>query len=495
MANRHCRIPLLGFMGLLSIGGLATSACRTVGSKKPSKVASDDSSAQIARGYDTLVNTNYVGCGVPLEVMKRAVTATTIIPPQIAGAFLPLAAEKVFSSSLIPGRNLDNAGVVPWFNVFDTARGVKAMNFSCLSCHGESIDGHYIIGLGNRSRDFTQDIRVFTNLLPLMVRDDKERQELLIFQRSMNAIAPYMQTKTVGDNPAINLTYALFTYRSLTTLKWSDTPIMDPPNRDFPPVRVPAWWLLRDKNAMFYNAEFSRNHNRIMTLASGLCMDDGDAIKALDAPFRDVEAYIRQLASPKYPFTIDQNLALTGKDIYGKNCAGCHGTVSQDGTVLYTKKIIPIEEIATDKELMEQETGPDYQRFRNWGEQAFLKMYNEGMSVELHSGYITPPLTGVWATAPYFHNGSVPSLEAVLNSHIRPRYWQKLGVVEGTDYEITRGAVKFKELNYGQSGALPLLKRYIYDTTLKGYSNQGHTYGDKLSNQERQAVIEFLKTL
>ena len=40
-------------------------------------------------------------------------------------------------------------------------------------------------------------------------------------------------------------------------------------------------------------------------------------------------------------------------------------------------------------------------------------------------GYQAPPLYGVWATAPYFHNGSVPTIEEVLNSSERPQIWQR----------------------------------------------------------------------
>lgn len=37
--------------------------------------------------------------------------------------------------------------------------------------------------------------------------------------------------------------------------------------------------------------------------------------------------------------------------------------------------------------------------------------------------------------------------------------------------------------------------KYIYDTRIKGYGCGGHIYGDDFSNSERQAVIEYLKSL
>ena len=41
----------------------------------------------------------------------------------------------------------------------------------------------------------------------------------------------------------------------------------------------------------------------------------------------------------------------------------------------------------------------------------------------------------------------------------------------------------------------PIERRKVYDTTHSGRSNAGHTYGDELTDAERRAVIEYLKTL
>jgi hypothetical protein len=38
-------------------------------------------------------------------------------------------------------------------------------------------------------------------------------------------------------------------------------------------------------------------------------------------------------------------------------------------------------------------------------------------------------------------------------------------------------------------------RRKVYDTTRPGHSNAGHTFGDDFTEQERAAVIEYLKTL
>lgn len=55
--------------------------------------------------------------------------------------------------------------------------------------------------------------------------------------------------------------------------------------------------------------------------------------------------------------------------------------------------------------------------------------------------------------------------------------------------------MRFRELPQGQKAALSLTKRYIYDTTLPGYGNSGHRFGDLLLQAERNAILEYLKTL
>jgi len=96
------------------------------------------------------------------------------------------------------------------------------------------------------------------------------------------------------------------------------------------------------------------------------------------------------------------------------------------------------------------------------------------------------PLVGVFATAPYLHNGSVPTLEAVLNSKIRPTYWSR--DFNNPEYDYGQVGWKF-QAEAGPRGTA------VYNTTLPGYGNYGHTFGDKLSDKERKSVIEYLKTL
>ena len=102
------------------------------------------------------------------------------------------------------------------------------------------------------------------------------------------------------------------------------------------------------------------------------------------------------------------------------------------------------------------------------------------------NGYIAPPLDGIWCTSPYLHNGSVPTLEALLNSSERPKYWSRSYQQNDYNYEEVGWNYTRHEAPGGSA---------VYNTTLKGYGNYGHTFGDKLSPAQRKAVIEYLKTL
>ena len=91
------------------------------------------------------------------------------------------------------------------------------------------------------------------------------------------------------------------------------------------------------------------------------------------------------------------------------------------------------------------------------------------------------------------HNGSVPNLAALLDSRLRPRFWRH---VTPQDYDHEVLGWRSQTLEAGKAAAQTAEERKrIYDTTLPGYGNAGHTFADRLSDTQRQALLEYLKTL
>jgi hypothetical protein len=144
--------------------------------------------------------------------------------------------------------------------------------------------------------------------------------------------------------------------------------------------------------------------------------------------------------------------------------------------------VIPVRDVGTDPLLWER-TAHDAKSRIEWFN---ASVYGETAKLEATAGYVAQPLRGVWATAPYFHNGAVPTLAAVLDRAARPTRWSRS--MDSRDYDAVHVGWRFtKEAT--RTGAR------VYDTTRPGYGNQGHTYGDSLSRGERLALLEYLKTL
>lgn len=426
-------------------------------------------------GYDALLNRAAVTCGIPLSAYRAAQGGAGADPgPQFSG------------------RSPVNAGLPYALTSHRGTTGVELVTTNCLLCHAAPINGALVMGLGNEFLDFTGDPLAAVERAGALVRDGAEAGEWRRWADRIAAIAPFMQTDTIGANPANNLTLALMAHRDPKTLAWSDGPLIEPPPGRPLPVSVPPWWNLRKKHAMFYNGEGRGDHARYMMLASTTCTDSVAEARGLDAWFVDLRAYLATLTPPPYPFPIDRDLALQGKEVFRVNCQLCHGAYAKgdDGGWSYPNKLIALDDIGTDPALAEAGYR-DADRFLRWFAASF---YGEGSQAAPGLGYVAPPLDGVWATAPYLHNGSIPTMAALLDSTQRPWYWRYTAAPPV--YDQTALGWAHVALPAGKAAAQTRAERArIYDTGLPGYGNGGHDFGDDLSPEERRAVIEYLKTL
>jgi hypothetical protein len=94
--------------------------------------------------------------------------------------------------------------------------------------------------------------------------------------------------------------------------------------------------------------------------------------------------------------------------------------------------------------------------------------------------YKAPLLNGVWATAPYLHNGSVATIDDLL----RPRK-------KDQTFCAVRGDFDPALIGFQQPASCPSQ----IDTAIRGNGNQGHFFGTDLEDLDRKALIEFLKSL
>ena len=420
-----------------------------------------------AKGKHHLLNSPYVNCGLPLRLVEKSAP--------------------VDSALLLPGRSGAGANLPYFSNLVVHSDGQQIVTNNCLTCHAAPLFDEIVVGLGNEFLDFTEDPARDLERAGLLIRGEQETQAWQFFADRINAVSPYIVADTVGVNIANNLTFALMAHRDPDSLEWSAKALLPPPDTHPLPVSVPPWWRMAKKNAMFYQGQARGDHARFMMTASMLCAEGLSDIKKTDAYAADIRAYIASLKPPEYPFDINSNLAQQGRQIYMTHCAGCHGDTELPDA--YPNLVIPLDIIGTDPALAVQ-AAVEARRFAQWTQHSYFGQDTEIVPLQ---GYMPPPLDGVWATAPFLHNGSVPSIEAVLDSSKRPRYWRHAAERE---YDREKLGWQFEVLPSGKDSSLPYdQNKLIYDTRVRGYSNSGHVFGDSLSTDQRVAVLEYLKTL
>lgn len=435
-----------------------------------------------AAGFAVLAGGDYVGCGVPAELYPVA---------ERAGIF--------GNEPTLPGRDSE----LPYYlSQFTTASGVEVVGPNCFTCHAGEVAGELVLGAPGIDLDFggfASQIAGFQSQVALLedLLAPESYAELVRFANRLSVVAPYVQSEVAGTNPADNLAGILFAHRDRETLAWSDEPLLEPPPAVVVPVDTPPLWRMKKKSSMFYAAAGRGDHARIMMTTSTLCVDTRAEAEAIDARFGDVRAWITSLEAPAWPEdkvgAIDRALAADGAAVFSRTCAECHGTyraalegAGGDDAETYPNLWVPVEDVGTDDALAVGATHVAT-RFVDWFNGSF---YGETAYLAPQRGYVPPPLDGIWATAPFLHNGSVPTLAALLDSRLRPRYWRRTGA-----WDATAVGLAFRESEVGHADLPEGQRTGVYDTTLLGYGNGGHTYGDELDDNERRALLEYLKTL
>jgi mono/diheme cytochrome c family protein len=257
---------------------------------------------------------------------------------------------------------------------------------------------------------------------------------------------------------------------------------------------IPPWWNLKKKKTMSHTGAIDVRSVRANMPFLLNPLNSGASIKKQEPVFRDIRAFLQTLEAPRYPFAVDQPKAARGKKLFVQNCAKCHGTYGQGGQ--YPNKIVAVDVVGTDASSIKGYSAKSWDYYKkSWFNQEKGPDGKPYFSDEFR-GYQAPPLDGIWATAPYFHNGSVPTVYHVLNSKARPKIHTRSYRTGKEDYDPVKLGWKITVL---QKAADPKLsgfeRRKIYDTKQPGCGNGGHTFGDKLTEAERMAVIEYLKSL
>ena len=347
--------------------------------------------------------------------------------------------------------------------------GVWTMN--CFACHGGQVAGQTIPGLPNSRyalATLSEEIR----------RVKVDTSKPLTRMDLANVFIPLGTTN--GTTNAVNFGVALL---SLRDKDLNLLPSALPPPMLHHDMEPPPWWHYRRKQQIYADGFTQKSPRGLMQFT--LIRSNGpEKFREWEADYQDIYAYLESLTPPEYPYEIDQALAAQGEAAFNRVCADCHGNY-RTGT--YPERTIPIDTLGTDRARFDALTPAHRSAF---GETWFAH-YGEKKTVADPVGYVAPPLDGVWASAPYFHNGSVPTLWHVLHPEERPALWQRTE----TGYDTERVGLEVTILKELPAKLTASQRRTYFDTKPKGKSAEGHLFPNDLTAAERRAVLEYLKTL
>ena len=257
--------------------------------------------------------------------------------------------------------------------------------------------------------------------------------------------------------------------------------IRAPMDDTFGPTDIPAIWHLgkyqwSKGHRLNYAGDSQDVHSVVIDSALGVL----GAAPADKADFlgqvKWLEDYLGRLPPPAYPFPIDAGRVAAGKPLFDAHCATCHASER-------TGRPTPLADVGTDRG-----------RLDSWNKGAAIKankvvadmgIARRGLVEEDLVGYRIPFLDGIWIRAPYLHNGAVPTLRDLLEpAASRPKvFWRGYDV-----YDPLR-------VGFVSDGEDARREGSRMDTGTKGGGNQGHEFGTGLSLAEKEALVEYLKTL
>jgi hypothetical protein len=415
------------------------------------------------------------------------------------------------------------------------SHGRPGLTFSCATCHSSDLFGVKILGLTNRfprANDFFHEGRKVAPYINSYVFRDLLRgteEDRLMFADSEDAIR-YVGTKqpavlgldTSLAQVAISLSRrATDAYSTKTPDSWKK-PRPNKLEKMIADSKPSVWWNLKYKNRWLSDGSIvSGNpvHTNFLWNEIGRGTDLRELETWLlknDETIRELTAAVFASRPPRYEKffgvgSIEIEKAKKGQRHFSMACARCHGTYTKGwdlplaGT-LSDEALLQNVKLTYHKKTPVRNVGTDPGRYL--GMKEFADALNSlqisksiGTVVEPQTGYVPPPLDGIWSRWPYFHNNSVPNLCALLTvSQKRPvTYWA--GKANDKDRDFDQECVGYP-LEEKTPTEWKKNKDQFYDTRKEGLRNSGHDVGiiledgvEIFSDSEKMELIEFLKTL
>ncbi len=419
---------------------------------------------------------------------------------------------------------------------FEDQSTANGFSISCAACHAGRLFGKTVLGLTNRFPHANEVFIRAKQVLPLASKSvfkltsgasKNEANMLKDLKTNMKSVGVNKPLVLGLDSSLaqVSLSLALREEDSVATkssyLQKNPHPdYFDSNSADSKPA---VWWNLKYKNRWLSDGSIISG-NPIFTnilwneLGRGVDLPQLDLwLQKNDKTIQELTTAVFSMEAPSYSDFFDvSHFALEdlkhGEQVFNKTCSGCHGKYEkawndplsvealQSGKIQF-KDLLKTTLVKYHKKTPVIDVGTDPMRFL--GMKALEKLNNlqisknNGTVVKVQKGYVPPPLVGIWARWPYFHNNSAPSLCAVLSKATsRPVTFQPVEANDPlTDFD--------QECNgYPIAANAPKNKQTFFDTRKQGLTNTGHDEGifldngqEILSQYDKNSLILFLKTL
>ncbi len=399
-----------------------------------------------------------------------------------------------YSQKLIASRwglVFDDGRMAGLFAVKD--RGVDVGVIGCVACHSGRAAGQYIIGLGNKNIDVVRmagEVHRLETWWQKIVPKQRKSEAYLEVEKTALDFASYLGNPDIG-----NLTQGLVPVSFIRG--WFYRVAGDPIPSDFSrgQVKVPHLWGYEQKRKAgqfcdgFGNGEVA-GWAAAVELAAG---QSPDVVRRYFPKVEAAELLFNDFLPPRYPFAVNRELAQHGQETFTKTCAKCHGEYHRDASglpVFEQPKWIAWNIVQTDADRLAGNS-PEFNARVKLGPLRDLMQLTD-----LGKGYFAPRLEGIWARFPYLHNGSVPSVRALLTIPAdRPRAFSLRDSGERSRFDQNNLGLSQDQSPKQLAKLIKDRARDVYDVRRVGHSNQGHNFYTQLPDDEKSAIIEYLKTL
>lgn len=411
----------------------------------------------------------------------------------------------------------------------------EGLTFSCFACHAQSMFGTTVMGLTNK--------RPHSNKLFHMARKYVPNIPNAIFKSSTKAtdgeLQMFMRTKKniLAVDSVVPQVFGLDTSLPHTALSLArrnndDYATKNPALEKYPREQELAtfvadskpmpWWNLKYKTRWLADGSIVSG-NPIFTNFLWNEIGRGTDLKELEKWMQDNSKTIKEITAaafateaPRYTdfFPVNSiNIASArrGEKLFNASCTKCHGEYQKAWSNENAGPLSTLELMATTKVIYPEKTvvkdvGTDpnrWQAMKYFADDLNNLAISKWMKTTVipQQGYVPPPLVGIWARYPYFHNNSVPTLCDVLTVESERPTKFVLGPAVNKETDFDQECV-----GYPIGSNIP--KEWqkdaeaFYDTTKPGLRNIGHTKmllnadgSEKFSHADKMDIVMFLKTL